>query len=107
MFRNESSVKKMGCDFSQMPLNGPFGQNQERNSDQGAGVSREVKQERDSHLMPDSESFHSGENQQWEPSHENGERSSSGKIGRLLLNQAQPSLKAVRGPSRYKGEIRS
>ena len=81
MFRNESSVKKMGCDFSQVPLNRPFGQNQERNSYQGAAVSCEVVQERNPYPVPDRQSFHSGKNEQWEPSDKNGERSSSDKIG--------------------------
>src|SRR5215831_6077520 len=107
MFRNESSVKKMGCDLSQVPLNRPFGHNQDRNSNQGTSVSREVIQEGDSHAVPDRESLHSRENEQWEPRHENGERRSSDKIGRLVLNQAQPLLKAVRGPSPHKGETRS
>ena len=107
MFRDESSVEKMSCDFSQVPLNRSFGYNQERNSNQGTSVSREVIQKGDSHPVPDRESLHSRENEQWEPRHENGERRSSDKIGRLVLNQAQPLLKAVRGPSRDKGETRS
>jgi hypothetical protein len=80
-FRHESRVYEMRRGSSDMGFNQPFGQNQQWNRDQEAGVGGEVGQEGDAYVVPDRQSLRRGEHEEQDPGQEHGERRSPGQMG--------------------------
>ena len=80
-FWNEPGVNEMGHDFGHAAFNQSFGQNEERNRDQEARISREVVQEWQSHFVPDRQPLHSRKNEERNPGQKNGEQALRARLG--------------------------